>query len=64
MYSYQHLYFEKFLKSEWDRPIEGGAIALERPSTSFEEWLYWSVKGMWPFWDGMGHERPPLKSGQ
>jgi hypothetical protein len=45
---YRYLYLEKILRSKGGKPINSGVIAPQRPSSSFEEWSYYYVRGMWP----------------
>jgi hypothetical protein len=39
-------YLEKFIKYGGDKSMEGGFIALEKPSSFLEERLHLSVRGM------------------
>jgi hypothetical protein len=46
--SWLYPYLEEFLNRGEDKSIKDGLIALEKPSSSLEEWLHWSMRGMWP----------------
>jgi hypothetical protein len=41
------LYLEKFLRVKGDKSIEGGSIALEKPSLSLKKWSHLRVRGVW-----------------